>query len=356
MNSGKVNGEGPELRVLAERFELHNGSDGKSPKTVQWYNQALGIFTGWLAQDGMSTCLEDIGEDEVRLFILHLQERKGLWGVDSSHTVNIRVRSLRAFFNWLNRKGHTESHRLEDVKPPKVRKREIEILTDEEIESIFAAINPNTAMGARSGAIFSLMLDAGLRLSEVVTLKYRDVHLDGQYVKILGEGNKERVVAFGSNCRRALANYAQHHRFENKNKDERPGTFFLSRFGTAMSPDALRSLTERLSKSAGVPRLHPHLMRHTYATRFLLNGRNVFLLQQNLGHTTLEIFRRYVHIANRMAALVSQDFSPLDRFEMKGAWGLRHRFNGDGWQGQIYPNAGGPPQGKTKVKCAREGR
>ena len=121
---------------------------------------------------------------------------------------------------------------------------------------------------------------------------------------------------------------------------ERYQTFFLCIDGYGMTPDALRSLIERLSKAAGIPRLHPHLMRHTYATRFLLNGGNVFLLQQNLGHTTLTMVQKYLHIANREAAVVSQDFSPLDQVEIRGPKRVRHTFKRGDWQGHIYPNAG----------------
>lgn len=336
--SRKAVREDLELVKLAQRFEIHNRSDGKSPRTVQWYNQTVEVFTGWLESEGMSTRLDDVGEDEARLFILHLQERRGLWGKASSHTVNNRVRALRAFFNWLYRQGYTETHRLEHVKPPKVRQKEIEVLTDQEIERIFASVDPNTAMGARNAALYSLMLDTGLRLSEVVNLKYQDVHLGSRYVKVLGKGDKERIVAFGAHCQRALANYANHYRFEDE--EEGPETFFLCIDGYGMTPDALRSLIERLSKAAGIPRLHPHLMRHTYATRFLLNGGNVFLLQQNLGHTTLTMVQKYLHIANREAAVVSQDFSPLDRVEIRGPRRVRHSFKGGDWQGHIYPNAG----------------
>ena len=158
-----MNTEKLEIIKLAKRFEVHNRSDGKSDRTVEWYNQTVEVLTGWLKEEGMSTCLDDIGEDEVRLFILHLQGRRGLWGVASSHTVNNRVRALRSFFNWLYKQGYTECHRLENVKPPKVRQKEIETLTDEEIEGIFASMNPNTAMGARNTAIYSL--DAGYRFA-----------------------------------------------------------------------------------------------------------------------------------------------------------------------------------------------
>ena len=88
----------PELDKLVEHFEVHNRSDGKSPRTVQWYNEALDLFLGWLRGEGMSTCVDDLGEDEVRSFILYLQERKGWRGQTSSSTLNNRVRALRAFF------------------------------------------------------------------------------------------------------------------------------------------------------------------------------------------------------------------------------------------------------------------
>ena len=137
-----------DLSKLAEKFVVHKKSEGLSERTVEWYQQALGLFQTWLAEHGMSTCLDDIGEDEVRLFILYLKTRPGLRGLASSHTVNNRVRAIRAFFNWLYGEDYTECHRLEKVKPPKTRRKVIEILTDEEIERTFANINPNTVLGA----------------------------------------------------------------------------------------------------------------------------------------------------------------------------------------------------------------
>ena len=251
MNSGKL-----ELADLVKQFELHNRSDGKSEKTVRWYNQALGLFQGWLSSQGKSTHLRDLGEDEVRHFILHLQCRRGVKGEEaSSHTVNNRVRALRAFFAWLHRRRYTETNRLGDLRPPKVGQKEIEILTDDEIERMFASIDPDTKLGSRNTAIFSLMLDAGLRLSEVVTLKYDDVHLEEQYVKVIGKGNKERMVAIGTNCQCWLLNYDRLCRTKTPGPDA--AVFFLCMDGCPMTPDALRSLTKRLSKAAGVSRLHP---------------------------------------------------------------------------------------------------
>ena len=105
------------------------------------------MLQGWLESQGMSTILSAIGESEIRGFILHVQARPCLkGGVVSPNTVNNRVRALRAFFAWLNRKGYTEDHVLKDVKPPKMVKKVIEPLTPEEIARMFSTMNPNTAM------------------------------------------------------------------------------------------------------------------------------------------------------------------------------------------------------------------
>ena len=98
-------------------------------------------------------------------------------------------------------------------------------------------------------------------------------------------------------------------------------TFFLTLDGYAMTITAIKSLIKRLAKAAGIPRLHPHLFRHTYATRFLLNSDDVFLLKQNLGHSTLAMVEHYRHIASREVSLLSETFSPLDKMNLKE---LRH--------------------------------
>ena len=327
-----------DLDTLIHHYEVHNQTEGKSTRTVEWYTGVLNLFRNWLVEEDMSTTLNALGEDEVRQFILYIQGRKGLWGKTSSHTLNNRVRALRAFFNWLYQRGYTQDHRLQHVKPPKVVQKEIEPLTEEEIDQLFASMNPNTVLGARNTAIYALMLDTGIRLSEAANLKDDDAHLKDRYIKVLGKGNKERIVAFGVACQRSLIHYAYHYRVEPAHP--RNDTFFLSLDGYPLTSSAIRSLTERVSHAAGLPRLHPHLLRHTYATQFLLNGGDVFLLKQNLGHTTLVMVENYVHIAAQKAAIRSQGFSPLDRFEIKGSRRFRHGFDPGLPQGKIYPNAG----------------
>ena len=332
-----------DITTLVNHFEVHNRTEGKSPRTVGWYNEVLGLFLDWLTKNGLSAELDQIGEHAVRSFVLHLQQRPGRTGnLQSSHSVNNRVRALRAFFSWMARKGYTETNRLKDMRPPKTVERVIEPLKEAEIAAILNSINTGTVLGARNYAIVSLMLDTGLRLSETASLKVDDVHLEDRYVKVLGKGSKERFVAFGATCQRSLIDYSMQFRVEPAH--DRVVEFFLGIDGYPLSPAGVKSFITRVGRSAGVPRLHPHLLRHTYATSFLINGGDAFLLKQNLGHSTLSMVQNYLHIASRIAAVRSQSFSPLDRLNVQRDRRFRHGFREGhdraGMNGRVYPNAG----------------
>ena len=324
-----------DLSVLKQHYEVHNRTEGKSPKTVGWYNEVLGLFMRWLGEDGSSTAIGDIDENTVRRFILHIQERPGInKGHASTHTVANRVRALKAFFAWLGKKGYTKGDLLRELKMPRTVDRVIEPLNEEDIGKMFSGIDANTVLGARNSALVSLMLDTGLRLSETAYLEESDVHLEDRYVKVLGKGGKERIVAFGVACQRAMLHYYHHFRVEPSHSGV--SCFFLTIDGYPLSPDAIKSYFRRLSKAVGIPRLHPHLLRHTYATSFLLNGGDVFLLKQNLGHSTLVMVENYLHIASTRAAIRSQEFSPLDRFNLKGSRRYKHGFDRGSVDGNIY--------------------
>lgn len=331
-----------DLRVLTQHFDVHNRTEGKSPRTVGWYNEVLGMFIKWLDEHRFSTNIGSVGESEVRQFILYIQEKPGIKGPMSSHSVSNRVRALRAFFAWLARKGYTKDHLLKDLRVPKTVEQVIEPLNLEEVNKIFSGINANTRLGARNTALLSLMLDTGLRLSETANLAESDVHLEERYLKVLGKGGKERIVSFGVACQRAILHYYHHYRVVPAH--DRVGTFFLTIDGYPLTPSGIQSYVKRLSKSVGISRLHPHLLRHTYATWFLLNGGNIYLLKQNLGHSTLEMVEHYLHIASSTTAVQSQSFSPLDRFDVKDGRRFKHGFNQEANAGHIYSNVGKKPR------------
>ena len=170
----------------------------------------------------------------IREFLLDLQGRPGSRGrTMSSHSMYNRVNALRSFFAWLYRKGYSKQHILEGLRQPRTAKLVIEPLSQDDIDRIFSAINPDTALGARNSAIVSLMLDTGLRLSEVSNLKEHDVHFENRFVKVMGKGSIERTVSFGALCQNALMHY--YHQFRMEPAHDGLDTFFLTIDGYPMT-------------------------------------------------------------------------------------------------------------------------
>ena len=153
-----------------------------------------------------------------------------------------------------------------------------------------------------------LFLDTGLRSSELLGLQLGDVHLEEQWLKVMGKGQKERIVPFGAKATRLLQRYVTIFR---------PSTMIGNQFfpcvdGSPLGENAVRIMFSRLGERAGVPRLHIHLLRHTFATRYLLNGGDAFSLQQLLGHTTLEMTRKYTDMVALEKAVKRRKPSPMD--------------------------------------------
>ena len=158
------------------------------------------------------------------------------------------------------------------------------------------------------------MLDTGLRMGKLINLKMDDVHMNEGLLKVLGKGKKERIVPMGSNAQKALQRYLFRYRPQPFSRST--DNVFLSVVGKPLTENSLKLIFSRLAKKSDVTRLHAHLCRHTFATRFLINGGDVFTLQQILGHSTLEMVRHYVSLAANHVAIQHHRFSPLDRLNL----------------------------------------
>jgi site-specific recombinase XerD len=270
--------------------------------------------------------LSDINIDTVRLYVLYLQDEHPKYSVHpytpsrgdrlSDYSVQGHVRTLRAFSSWLQREGYLEENVLSRLRVPKAIKEEIVPLTPEEIGRILSCLSPNTATGCRSYAIVYLMLDAGLRVGEVVSLKMDNVDLDQGQLLVTGKGNKQRAVPIGSNAQKYLQRYIYHFRPDPILAEQ--DNVFLTSDGKALSDNSLRLTFTRLKVKTGIKRVHAHLLRHTFATYYLRNGGDLLSLQKILGHTSLEMVRVYSHLAEADVKAKHRRYSPMDRLELKG--------------------------------------
>jgi len=312
------------LSELIDYYEVCNRAEGKSYRTIGWYSANLKRFRSYLKSRHLSESLDSIDKKLLREYVLYLLKRNRFENhpyvpvsteLLSAATVHGHVRTLRAFFSWLVDEGLTEENIARDLKPPKLVKKVVSTLSDEEIIAIVHTLNRSNRSEARNLTIFMLLLDTGLRIGELVSLKMQDVHINQGYVKVMGKGRKERIVPIGNNAQKALQRYI----FRYRTRPVHAGieNVFLSVHGTPLTENSMKLMFSRLARRSGVRRLHAHLCRHTFATRFLINGGDVFTLQQILGHSTLEMVRHYVNLASNDIIIKHQRCSPLDRLNLR---------------------------------------
>ena len=255
--------------------------------------------------------LEQFGERELaELRSENLNEYARSLRESHSNTITIQsyVRALRAFLNWMYLNDLVEADFCRKFRLPKARKAFLNVLTDQEIERVFAVYGDNSnIIHLRNRVILSLMLDAGLRLNEVVTAKVTDLHLPEGYLIVTGKGSKQRAVSFGVTTLEYLKAYLE---------VAPPSEALLQTSdGEPLTTNTVKNMFRKLKGKSGVPRLHPHLLRHTFATRYLENGGSIYSLKELLGHTTLKQTQAYLHVAQNRRHLDFSRYSPLDNMK-----------------------------------------
>ena len=248
--------------------------------------------------------------------------------IASLHDVGIHPRSqarilsgIRSFYRFLLLEDYIESDPTELIENPRLGIRLPDVLSVHEIDTIIASVDLSKTEGQRDRAILEVLYSCGLRVSELCNLKLSDLNLPEGFIRVEGKGNKQRLVPYGAAVEQCLNEYlvwrsAQQYR--NTVSDRliiKVSTFSNLWLYDDCCETTIKQLFRKLRKRCGVERLHPHLLRHTFATRFLENGGNIFALQAILGHTSLEMVKRYLHLANSRIRADFSAFSPLDRLE-----------------------------------------
>jgi len=320
---------GDSLETLIRHYLLLCQTEGKSPGTIRWYQQKLEYFVSFLKEHQLPTQIDAITPQELRRFIHHLQtevkvgennphrptEEQGL----SPQTVAGYVRTLRAFFSWAVKEGFLDEHPMKHIKTPRVPSLVMPFFTDEEVARLLDAIKKPTPTGKRNYTMVLILLDTGVRVSELVNLQMGNLYLEQGYFKVLGKGSKERIVPLGRSSRRALVQYVQKYRAA----PALPGInrVFLTRSGYPLRPDYVYKIVSQACRDAAIKgkRLGPHTCRHTFARNFLLNGGDLLTLQRILGHSSLEVVKLYVNLDTKDLLTQQWKYSPVDTLTARHA-------------------------------------
>jgi site-specific recombinase XerD len=306
------------LENALQQFIYDQELKGNSPKTIKYYNVTLGYFLNYIGHDKL---VRELQLQDLKDYLLSLRGKVKMAGHPykpkndkpiKSVSIQTYIRAVRVFLNWLQGEGYVTENLSKQFKLPKATKTTIEILSDEEIQVLMKSFKLNTEMGLRNACIVALMLDSGLRRSEVLGLDCENLHLTQGVVKVHGKGDKDRIVPLGLYAKKLLLKYIGGYRSMPIYQTKK---LFIDSTYKPMSDNALKQLFLRLRDKSGIERLRPHILRHTFATKYLMNGGDIFSLQQILGHTSLDMVRRYSHLASAYIIHKHKQFSPLDNIE-----------------------------------------
>lgn len=235
----------------------------------------------------------------------YLRERPGAHGKPLSQvTRNTYFRSLQSFCTWVQEEYHLSKHPMSGFEMPKVVYKHKPTLTDDDfrrlVEAAMLGMNPE-----RDVAILYLLLDTAVRRSEALTLQYTDIDWQERFIRVMGKGSTERTVPISNVALRMLSAYDK----------KRTGTgsgFFLNQDGTDLTLASFSEIIRRLERRAGV-KANPHKFRHTSATRSAQNGIGAFHLQHMLGHKSLDITLRYIHMNDKDRLKAHDQYGPFAR-------------------------------------------
>ena len=261
---------------------------GVSDNTLAAYRSDLQKYALWLDKNKYE--MVNAQEGHLRSYLSSMKGR-------TARTMARHLSSLRSLYGYFVREGimkHDPSTRIE---APKLGRQLPKFLTEVEVEALLNAPDTGTLLGLRDRAMLEILYATGLRVTELIGLQSGQVNLRQGVVRVLGKGNKERLVPLGEESIEWLDRYLQDARSELL-KESICDTLFLTRRGTVMSRQAFWYLIKRYAVVAGINKtISPHILRHAFATHLLNHGADLRVVQMLLGHSDISTTQIYTHIA-----------------------------------------------------------
>jgi integrase/recombinase XerC len=255
-----------------------------SPHTLDGYQRDLLALQDWSRAQGVTDVLQ-LQTEQLRMFIA-AEHRRGL----SPKSLQRRLSACRSFFSWQLKHGRIAANPASGIRAPKAPRKLPQVLDPDEAKAL-VEVPTDGPLGLRDRAMLELFYSSGLRLSELCQLHWRDLHLDDGLVSVLGKGSKQRIVPVGSHAREALAQW----RSETGAGNDTP--VFPGRGGRPISPRAIQIRMRQLAQRQGLfKRVHPHLLRHSFASHVLESSGDLRGVQELLGHAVIATTQIYTHL------------------------------------------------------------
>lgn len=295
---------GARLDDLARSFARHLRAEGRAERTVVLYGMSVRMFSEWLEAQGRPPVVDELNRAAIREWLAGLAETR------EPGTVRTRYRGMFRFCGWCVDEGELAENPMRTLKQPEASLKPVPVLRDEELTALLRTCGSRSFADRRDEAMIRLLLDCGVRVSELCGLRVTDVDLDGGSAIVRGKGSKVRAVYFGARTTRAVDRYLRAratHRWAHLD------ALFLTQRG-ALTPDGARDRIGARGRAAGLEALHPHRFRHTFAHDFLAAGGQERDLKRLAGWTSDVMLERYgASAADARAKAAAQRLKRGDR-------------------------------------------
>lgn len=276
------------MKYLSEYLEYLKYQKNYSDETIHSYSIDIEEFLDYINSECINIC--EVGYDVVKAWLIHLDEKK-----NKSTTVSRKISSLRGFYKYLINNKVIDSNPFSLVSLPKKERHLPRFFYYNELEEMFQVPKLNTALGQRDRLLLEMLYATGVRVSELVNIKVSDIN--GEEIRVLGKGNKERIVEFGDYAESILELYLNEgYKSLNVKKSE---YLFLNNRGGKLTTRGVRYILDNIiNKTTIDKKISPHMLRHTFATHLLNEGCDLLTVQELLGHESLTATSIYTHITN----------------------------------------------------------
>ena len=215
----------------------------------------------------------------------------------ASHSQARLVSGIKAFFRYMVYEDYLENNPADLLEAPKLKRTLPDVLSVEEISQMIDSIDLSHPHGDRDKAMIEMLYGCGLRVSELITLRINDLYLNDGFIRVIGKGDKERLVPVGALSIKAVKIYIEHHRNKIKSKKGDEEILFLNHRKGRLSRAAIFDLIKKLAQQVGIKKnISPHSLRHSFATHLMEGGASIRHVQEMLGHVSISTTEIYTHL------------------------------------------------------------
>jgi integrase/recombinase XerD len=256
---------------------------------------------------------EQINSEQLRDFVLYMHQ----FGLENSSQARL-MSGLRAFYKYLLVSDRINDDPTELLETPRLSRKLPEVLTYYEMQNLLQSIDLSEKHATRNRAMLEVMYACGLRVSELIDLRLTNLFLDSSFIKVLGKGNKERIVPIGGEAQKQLLLYLESERVHFKTDANSENIVFLNRLGKKLTRVMVFLIIKDLAAKAGIEKtVSPHTFRHSFATHLLEGGADLRAIQDMLGHESITTTEIYTHLDMEYLKETIMTFHPRNKKKLE---------------------------------------